>query len=195
MTNKTTKHKGIRGLTIDGKNLNDAAVMANEFNSYFVQSVEDLCKDFSTTENLNCSAPSASADCFYIQTVDETKVTSIIAKLSNSKSNDIFNIDCCFLKKYSSVLRRPLTHLVNLSIRTCKFPSDWKKAVIIPIFKAGSLDSMCNYRPISILPILSKVLEKVVAAQLIDHLESNQLLHPQQFSLDRVIQPKLQTAV
>ena len=40
---------------------------------------------------------------------------------------------------------------------------------------------MCNYRPISILPILSKVIEKVVASQLMAHLEAQQLLHPQQF--------------
>ena len=53
--------------------------------------------------------------------------------------------------------------------------------MIVPIFKSGSQDSMCNYRPISILPVLSKVMENIVAIQLTDHLEVNQLLHPQQF--------------
>lgn len=79
------------------------------------------------------------------------------------------------------MLVKPLTHLVNLSIRTCTFPLGWKKAVIVPVFKSGTQDSMCNYRPISILPILSKVIEKVVAAQMVDYLEANQFLHPQQF--------------
>lgn len=49
------------------------------------------------------------------------------------------------------------------------------------MFKSGSQDSVSNYGPISILPVLSKIIEKVVAAQLIDHLEARQLLHPHQF--------------
>lgn len=75
----------------------------------------------------------------------------------------------------------PLTHLVNLSIRENKFPNNWKKAIVTPVFKTGDCDLGSNYRPISILPVLSKVLEKVVASQVIEHLETNQLLHPQQF--------------
>lgn len=74
-----------------------------------------------------------------------------------------------------------MTHLVNLSIKSGLFPDQWKKAVVISILKLGDTEQVCNYCPISILPALSKVLEKVVTEQLADHLQSNQLLHPEQF--------------
>ena len=76
---------------------------------------------------------------------------------------------------------KPITHLVNLSIIVGKFPQSWKQAIITPIFKAGAKDQACNYRPISILPALSKILEKAVTEQLIDHLESNGLINNKQF--------------
>ncbi len=77
-------------------------------------------------------------------------------------------------KKNGSALVKPLTHLINLSIRTGQF-------LVKPIFKSGNSDDMVNYRPISLLPVLSKVLEKVVSEQFLRHLENNNLLHPLQF--------------
>ena len=71
----------------------------------------------------------------------------------------MYNLDTCFIKKYSSILIRPVTHLINLSVRTSKFPNNWKKAVITPVFKAGDHDLIWNYRHISILPVLSKAKE------------------------------------
>lgn len=155
--------------------------MADEFNSYFVQSAEELAKEFQPDNPLNHSLRVTSTDSFYIKEVSDTEVVEIINKLSNSKSDDIFRMNSCFLKKYKDVLVKPLTHLVNLSIRTSTFPSAWKKGIIIPVYKSGSQDSMSNYRPISILPVLSKIIEKVVVMQLNDHLEARQLLHPHQF--------------
>lgn len=70
----------------------------------------------------------------------------------------------------------PLTHLTNLSIRECVFP---KLAVVTALFKSGDPSLISNYRPISMLPVM--FLEKVVAEQLINYLESNNLLHQHQF--------------
>lgn len=55
-----------------------------------------------------------------------------------------------------------VTHVINLSIETGAVPSEWKQAKIVPLFKSGNKDELDNYRPISILPILSKILEKAV---------------------------------
>lgn len=67
--------------------------MADEFNSYFVQSVEELSKDFQSVDSLNHSLRVTSIDSFYIKEVPDTKVAEIINKLSNSKSNDIFRMN------------------------------------------------------------------------------------------------------
>lgn len=101
--------------------------------------------------------------------------------MKNFTSRDIHNLNVDLIKKHLSSLLDSITYLVNLSIQTNTFPQSWKIAVITPIYKSGDKDQACNYRPISILPVVSKVLEKIVAEQLIEHLENNQLLHPQQF--------------
>jgi len=73
-----------------------------------------------------------------------------------------------------------VTHLINLSINSGVVPSEWKQAKVVPLFKSGNKDDLDNYRPISILPILSKILEKAVFHQLHSYLSENSLLSPYQ---------------
>ena len=91
-------------------------------------------------------------------------------------------MDAVMLKELSTTLTNPITKIINLSISQGMFPSVWKSAVVVPIFKCGDPLSTCNYRPISILPTVSKVAEKVVAEQIICHLNTSSFaLHPMQF--------------
>ena len=71
-----------------------------------------------------------------------------------------------------------LTHIVNLSLTQGKVPSQWKHAKVIPLLKKGDTMQPANYRPVSLLPVLSKVLEQAVFMQLIRYLEGNKLIHP-----------------
>ena len=71
-----------------------------------------------------------------------------------------------------------LTHIVNLSISLRQFPSYWKNAKIIPLHKKDDQLNPKNFRPVAILPVFSKVLERVVFNQIIEYLSSNNLLHP-----------------
>ena len=75
----------------------------------------------------------------------------------------------------------PLSVLINLCLQTSDFPSGEKFAKIKPIYKSCDRSSMENYRPVSVLPILSKVIERVVHQQLYDYLEKNKLLSRRQF--------------
>lgn len=73
-------------------------------------------------------------------------------------------------------------HIWVIVNKTVNFSAAWKAAVIVPIFKASEPTDVANYRPISILPVASKIAEKVVIEQLTDFLNSGQaLLHPMQF--------------
>ena len=74
------------------------------------------------------------------------------------------------------VLAVCVTHLINLSINSGVVPSEWKQAKVVPLFKSGNKDDLDNYRPLSILPILSKILEKAVFHQLHSYLSENSLL-------------------
>ncbi len=183
--NKLSKREDIQRkplleLHINGRLCTDSTEIANEFNRYFIQSVEELALCFEPIQ-LPQNAINDTPSSFYISEVDEDKIFQIINQLNNSRAKDIFGMDTAFVKKYSVYLLKPLVNLINLSIREGKFPSNWKTSIIIPIFKAGSVDEVQNYRPISILPAISKILEKLVAEQLINYLEKHDLLHSKQF--------------
>ena len=74
-----------------------------------------------------------------------------------------------------------LTALFNLSLQTITFPSIWKTAKVIPVFKKGDKQNTSNYRPISIPPTISKILEKAVHTQFYAYLTENNLISPNQF--------------
>ena len=75
----------------------------------------------------------------------------------------------------------PLTHIINQSLATGIVPHDMKIAKVIPIFKSGNKNIFNNYRPISILPAFSKILEKVMANKLMNYMESNNLFYQHQY--------------
>ena len=85
------------------------------------------------------------------------------------------------LKDAAYALSSPLTHLINLSLTTGLVPNKWKIAKVTPIHKKGNTNDYNNYRPISVLNTCSKILERAVHKQLIDHLETNDLLSKTQF--------------
>ena len=77
----------------------------------------------------------------------------------------------------SSIVAKPLSHIFNLSIRKGTFPEVFKSAKVTPVFKKGSHQDVNNYRPISILPVLSKIIERHVTLHFRKFLEDNNLLH------------------
>ena len=74
------------------------------------------------------------------------------------------------------VLAFYITIIINTSIVTKCYPQQWKNPIVLPTFKGGDRNAITNYRPISLLPILSKILEKIVANQLSRYLEINNLI-------------------
>ena len=87
-------------------------------------------------------------------------------------------IDTKVIKLIRPAIVPALTHIINLSISSKQFPSYWKRAKIIPLHKKDDILNPKNFCPVSILPIFSKVLERVVFNQIIQYLNSNNLLHP-----------------
>ena len=81
-----------------------------------------------------------------------------------------------YLQDALPVLLFYITIIINTSIVTGFFPKIWKYPYVCPYYKSGDIENVSNYRPISLLPILSKVQEKIVATQLVMYLESNKLL-------------------
>ena len=69
----------------------------------------------------------------------------------------------------------PLTVLFNLSVQQCKIPGEWKKAKVTPLYKSGAKSDPKNFRPISVLPVVSKVYERLIHNQLASYFDENNL--------------------
>ena len=87
-----------------------------------------------------------------------------------------------FLKRCAPFLASSITYLFNLSLTTCSFPSAWKLARVIPLYKnRGSQSDPSNYRPISLLPAIGKVMDDIQSSRLLSFLTTNKLISPHQF--------------
>ena len=117
---------------------------------------------------------------FNLKTVTENQVRKIIKSSKNKKSHGIDKITISTIKGALNVLITPITHIVNTSISQGSFPEQWKMAKVIPLLKKGDSKNKTNYRPISLLPVTSKILEAVVRKQVSKFFETNNLLPKQQ---------------
>ena len=117
---------------------------------------------------------------FKIAFIDEDCVLSMLRKLNVNKSAGIDSLGPRILKLAAPVIAKPIAHLINMSIKEGNFPDDLKMAKVSPIYKKGERNDPGNYRPISILPTLSKIIKKHVTSQLRDFLQTFDLLQKEQ---------------
>ena len=90
------------------------------------------------------------------------------------------NIPAKVLKITANIIAPSLTYILNISLQSGIYVDDWKLAKIIPIYKSEDRKKCENYRPISILPVISKVFESEIFSQLYEHLNENTLLSDRQ---------------
>ena len=112
---------------------------------------------------------------------DEEEIFKIVRTLKSGRSTGYDGISMNLLKKVITYIIAPLTYIFNLSISTGKCPNSLKIAKVIPIYKKDDPSLLTNYRPISILPSISKILEKIIYKRLYIFLNVNNLLVPNQF--------------
>ena len=151
-------------------------------NKFFINKIKTLKKSIPNVvgnplDNINKLM--ANRTCiFKLKAVHPDVIDDIISKLKKTKSCGVDNIDSFAIKLIKHEIVPVITHIVNLSITQNKFPTQWKIAKIIPLHKKDERTSPQNYRPVSLLPIFSKILERAVFTQIINYLEENNLLHP-----------------
>ena len=120
----------------------------------------------------------ANRTCSYISSsVHPDEVLQAISGLSNSSSFGLDKIDSYIIKLVRYEITPAVTHIINLSLQNQEFPEIWKKSKIVPLFKKGDPLNPKNYRPVAIIPTLSKVLEKIISKRVLKYLNKNSLLH------------------
>ena len=104
-------------------------------------------------------------DNFVLQKVSTNFVWKELTKLKFTKATGLDGLTARLLRDAAPVIFKLITSLVNLTISTGVIPSEWKDARVTPIFKSGERNDENNYRPISVLSLVSKVIERVVQVQ------------------------------
>ena len=117
----------------------------------------------------------------YIDLSKAECIANVITKLKNKSSYRYDNISNKLIKSAKNVLIKPLTLIVNQCLHTGIYPSLLKLAHVKPLFKSGDKSKFNNYRPISLLPSLSKIFESVIFNQLLHYFVENNLLSMEQF--------------
>ena len=107
-------------------------------------------------------------------------VSQELSSLNSQKATGLDGIAPKFLKDSASIISPVVTHIINLSIATGKVPDELKLAKVTPLYKKNDKLDVGNYRPVSVLSVLSKVLEKAVYTQLHKHLNENGLIYQYQ---------------
>lgn len=126
----------------------------------------------------NTSTPVSS---FVLLDTDVQEVHSVLMNLKSESAPGWDGIQTKFLKMVSPIIVPVITHLTNLCFRNGVFPSCLKKSIVTPVHKGGETDNVNNFRPISVLPAVSKILEKLINSRLIDYLDKFNILSNTQF--------------
>jgi hypothetical protein len=168
---------------------NSVEELLEQFSGYFTSKIHtirsNLDKDVVTDDRPSSVLPlpgnvsSVQLQNYEKLTIDEIK--KVIRK-SPTKSCSLDPIPTWLLKEEIEIISPIITSIVNMSLQTSFFPPSMKHALVTPLLKKPSLDpeTLKNYRPISNLPFLSKVTERVVASQLANHMDTNNLYTPVQ---------------
>jgi hypothetical protein len=183
---RKSKNNGyhIQSIVVNGSSVTDPVEIANSFNSFFASIATIITDEILPTDRPpDIDTRLEEGVCFHNAnipvTVDEAK--NVIDELKSKKSEDLDGLSMHLIKLISPTIILPLCHIFNLSFTNAHVPSQLKIAKIIPIFKSGDASSMDNYRPISLLGVFSKILEKIMCNRLVAYLESNNLINPSQY--------------
>jgi Reverse transcriptase (RNA-dependent DNA polymerase) len=165
------------------KNLKSIGVTENQHDSGPIIFSPDQLNNFYCsspvvdTPGTNLEQQSAECNQFSFQTVSLSVVKCAVRSIG-SEAVGLDNIYLKFIKLFLSYILSPLTNILNTSISSKLFPNDWKTSKIIPVPKMKDPSILKDYRPISILPVLSKALEIVMRDQMISFCEEKGLLTP-----------------
>ena len=116
-------------------------------------------------------------DNFYLSNTSEEKVLKIMTNIESSEAAGVDKLSSMFLKDGANILAKPISTLCNLSISQGVFPNACKVAKLKPIFKKGKKTDPSNYRPISLLPSISKIIERVIHDQTNTFLSDEDILY------------------
>lgn len=153
--------------------------VANVFAEYFQNETEiSLRAKFGDNRSRECtlSRNRTFSGSFRMSEVTPQEVLKTISLLKNKKSCGIDQISVRVLKCISESVCEPIAHLANVMFLTQRFPSELKTGIITPVYKKGERNCVANYRPVTVLSVFSKVLERLLYARMVEFADKYKLI-------------------
>ena len=167
----------------DGHVINDKKEICDTFNKFFTNIGPDLASKIPVHKNMSVyqymDKPNDNA--MFLEPVTEQEILKIVCNLKSKMSTDFNGISMLLIKNVVHEIVKPFTYICNKSLNEAVFPDAMKIAKILPIFKAGNKEEFTNYRPVSLLPQFSKVLEKIFDARLSKFISKHDILCDSQY--------------
>ena len=180
--NKSHVQDHIRCLTIDNSRVTDRKEIVQQLNNYFTNIGQSLTRNIPDSINkFTYYMDPPKKDTMQLVPTNETEILSIIKNLKNTSSTGNDDIPSSVIKYAANSIAKPMAILINSAMQEGVFPSALKIAKVIPIYKGDSHTLLSNYRPISILPVFSKIYEKAIVLRLNSFIEKNEILNNKQF--------------
>ena len=175
---------GIKEIVENETNITDKQTIAEILNSFFVDQPKNLVAALglsSLTVPSTVTSARQNISAFDLPNITQKRVVELLLSIPTHKATGGDGISAKILRIAAPAIAPSLTKLLNHGLSTQTFPTIWKIAKVTPVFKGnGSRNDKNNYRPISVLPILSKVLEKHICEHLCNFLRENDFFHPLQ---------------
>ena len=173
-------------LNVNGNLFTDQKLVAEKMNNYFVNVAGNLAQKIpKPNTKFQDYLKNPNQHSIYLSEVLPHEIDEIVANLGSNKSGDLYGITSNIVKLGGPVLTQTLALLFNKSMSQGIFPSALKYAKVIPIHKGDSIFEMSNYRPISLLPIFSKILEKLMYVRIIKFIEKHNILYKNQYGFQK----------
>ena len=167
------------------KRIDDEKEIANTFNSYCACIGSSISKNVKkSSKHFTDYLGNSTRESIFFLPTNENEIIEVVKQLRNTSSAGHDGISVIFLKKIIYAIATPLSIIFNLSITTGIVPKSHKLAKVIPVHKKGDKHSVQNYRPISLLPTFSKILESIIYNRLYKHLYYSRTTSWQKSNLD-----------
>ena len=172
----------VNELKLGENSLTNTKDIAEGFNDYFSNIGPDLASKIDTPNlNFQTYIEKAKSEFSAFQPVTVSNVYHLLHGLSSNKATGVDKISSKIIKIAAPAISDSLTYIFNQAITLSLFPHEWKTARVIPLYKNGQRNLPGNYRPISVLPVISKIMERILYDQLYNYLTKFELLSDSQF--------------
>ena len=175
LTSRKSGKMSVTSLKVNGLTITNPLELSNEFNNHFANIGPKLASEIDCDSSSYQRYLAGTDKRFELQPTNPNKVFSLLNKLDKSKATGLDTISARFVRECADLICVPICDIFNQSISQGKFPDDWKYARVTPLFKQGNRDDVNNYRPISVIPIVAKVFERIVYDQLYAYLEEHDI--------------------